>query len=106
MKDPLIFDIKRSSLEDGPGLRTTVFLKGCNLNCFWCHNPEGKSPERQTAWFREKCVRCGVCMKEENAALSGEARAKLRSIRDNVRYINLPTHPSFGDAYVEGMLFA
>lgn len=77
MKDPLIFDIKRSSLEDGPGLRTTVFLKGCNLNCFWCHNPEGKSAERQTAWFREKCMRCGVCVKEENISLPGEALAGL-----------------------------
>ena len=61
MRIPLIFDIKRCSLEDGPGIRTTVFLKGCNLDCFWCHNPEGKRPERQTAFFAEKCIGCGAC---------------------------------------------
>ncbi len=41
MKTPLIFDIVRSSTVDGPGVRTTVFFKGCNLRCHWCHNPEG-----------------------------------------------------------------
>ncbi len=61
MTVPYIFDIHRASTVDGPGLRTTVFLKGCNLNCFWCHNPEGKSPEPQLARFAEKCVECGTC---------------------------------------------
>ena len=61
MKSPLIFDIKRSSTVDGPGLRTAVFFKGCNLNCYWCHNPESKSPKAQLAFFKEKCVFCGVC---------------------------------------------
>ena len=63
MKTPLIFDLKRASTVDGPGLRTTVFFKGCNLNCFWCHNPEGKSPEAQAAFFAEKCISCGVCQR-------------------------------------------
>lgn len=63
MKTPLIFDLKRASTVDGPGLRTTVFFKGCNLNCFWCHNPEGKSPEVQAAFFAEKCISCGVCQR-------------------------------------------
>lgn len=58
---PLIFDIKRASTNDGPGLRTVVFLKGCNLDCFWCHNPEGKKPGKQMAFFEEKCISCGVC---------------------------------------------
>lgn len=61
MKIPFLFDIKRSSYEDGPGIRTTVFFKGCNLDCFWCHNPEGKLPGQQTAYFREKCIGCGTC---------------------------------------------
>ena len=60
---PLVFDIKRASTVDGPGIRTTVFLKGCNLNCFWCHNPEGKSPEAQIAFFAEKCIDCWSCKK-------------------------------------------
>ena len=61
MRLPLIFDIRRSSTKDGPGIRTTVFFKGCNLNCFWCHNPEGKNAEAELAFFDEKCIACGVC---------------------------------------------
>ena len=61
MKIPLIFDIKRASTNDGPGLRTVIFFKGCNLDCFWCHNPEGKSEIAQIAYFKEKCVSCGAC---------------------------------------------
>ena len=60
-RTPLIFDIKRASTEDGPGIRTTVFLKGCNLDCFWCHNPEGKKSVPEYARFEEKCLSCGVC---------------------------------------------
>ena len=63
MKEPLIFDIKRTSTTDGPGIRTVVFFKGCNLDCFWCHNPEGKSPGAEIAYYREKCIACGVCQK-------------------------------------------
>ena len=63
MKTPLIFDIKRTSTVDGPGVRTAVFFKGCNLDCFWCHNPEGKSPGAQIAKFSEKCIGCGTCQK-------------------------------------------
>ncbi len=60
-----VFDIKRCSLNDGPGIRTTVFFKGCNLNCFWCHNPEGISPKKQYAFFRHKCTNCGACGKHK-----------------------------------------
>ena len=58
---PLIFDVQHGSTADGPGIRTTVFLKGCNLNCYWCHNPEGKSPLKQLAFFKEKCIGCNLC---------------------------------------------
>ncbi len=61
MRVPLVFDIKRATTADGPGLRTAVFFKGCNLNCYWCHNPEGKASQAQIAVFREKCMACGVC---------------------------------------------
>ena len=56
-----IFNIQRFSLHDGPGIRTTVFLKGCPLNCLWCHNPESKSIRPQLAWARNRCVGCGRC---------------------------------------------
>jgi len=60
-RKPLIFDIKRATTADGEGLRTAIFFKGCNLDCFWCHNPEGKSPHAELALFAEKCTGCGVC---------------------------------------------
>ena len=60
----IIFDIKRCSQDDGQGIRTTIFFKGCNLNCFWCHNPEGKSKNKQYAFFENKCKRCGTCKNE------------------------------------------
>ncbi len=56
-----IFDIQRNSFVDGPGIRTTVFLKGCNLNCKWCHNPESQLPKTQLLFYQSKCVSCGRC---------------------------------------------
>ena len=56
------FDIVRSSFVDGPGIRTTVFFKGCNLRCAWCHNPESQAPVRQLMLYAEKCVQCGKCL--------------------------------------------
>lgn len=56
-----IFNIQRFSLHDGPGIRTTVFLKGCNLRCFWCHNPEGLTIARQLMRYPDKCIGCGKC---------------------------------------------
>ena len=58
----LFFNIQRFSIHDGPGIRTTVFLKGCNLRCFWCHNPESRSPRPQMQFFQEKCILCGRCV--------------------------------------------
>lgn len=61
---PLIFDIKRYAINDGPGIRTTLFLKGCPLRCVWCHNPESWSPEPQVLFKQSKCIRCGACMEK------------------------------------------
>lgn len=57
----MIFDIQRFSVHDGPGIRTTVFMKGCSLRCGWCHNPEGLRMEPQVQFFREHCIGCGRC---------------------------------------------
>jgi len=57
-----IFDISTACIDDGPGLRTTVFLKGCNLDCPWCHNMEGKSFGPEISFDRERCIGCGTCI--------------------------------------------
>lgn len=59
----LIFNVQRYCVHDGPGIRTTVFLKGCPLRCFWCHNPEGRSFERELSFIPGRCVGCGGCLK-------------------------------------------
>ena len=58
----MLFDIQRGSYVDGPGIRTTVFFKGCNLDCKWCHNPESKSADRQMLFYSDKCTGCGKCV--------------------------------------------
>lgn len=63
MQSPLTFDIKRYAINDGPGIRVTIFLKGCPLNCHWCHNPESISPLVQKLFTRSKCIGCGECVK-------------------------------------------
>ena len=60
----LIFDIKRFSINDGPGIRTTIFLKGCPLHCVWCHNPEGIDPRPQRMYTKKKCIGCKTCVDE------------------------------------------
>ena len=57
----LIFDIKKFAVHDGPGIRTTVFLKGCSLHCWWCHNPESINPKPQIVFFENKCIGCKRC---------------------------------------------
>jgi len=58
----MIFDIKRYTIHDGPGIRTTVFMKGCPLSCFWCHNPEGITRRLEIAYFEYKCIGCNSCV--------------------------------------------
>ncbi len=57
-----IFDIKRFAIHDGPGIRTTVFLKGCSLSCAWCHNPESHSPAPEVLYWEDRCTGCGTCV--------------------------------------------
>ncbi len=60
----MIFDIQRMSIHDGPGIRTTVFLKGCPLHCAWCHNPEGMRAQPELAFTPSLCIGCGYCFRE------------------------------------------
>ena len=86
----LIFDIQRFSLHDGPGIRTTVFFKGCPLSCVWCHNPESRSDRPEIAFYKAKCIGCGRCVEvcTSNAvSRDGERvdRAKCRVCGECVR---------------------
>lgn len=65
-----IFDIQRSSFVDGPGIRTTVFFKGCNLKCNWCHNPESQNFKKEILFYQNKCTACGRC---KNLTVDNEA---------------------------------
>ena len=58
----VIFDIKRFAIRDGPGIRTTIFFKGCPLNCWWCQNPEGISPSKEIFYYNYKCIDCKLCI--------------------------------------------
>jgi len=73
-----VFDIKEFSVYDGPGIRTTVFLKGCPLRCRWCHNPEGLSPFPQLMLSAASCTDCGRCA-VEGCSLSGGKTALASS---------------------------
>jgi pyruvate formate lyase activating enzyme len=70
--DALVFNIQRYSLQDGPGIRTTVFFKGCPLSCVWCQNPESRSRIPEILVVEGRCVRCGACRRACGRALEGE----------------------------------
>lgn len=79
MTTGIVFDIKRFAVHDGPGIRTTVFLKGCPLSCWWCHNPESQSARPDVLYRADRCLACGDCVDvcPENArALDGTAVAR------------------------------
>lgn len=58
----MVFNVQRYSTEDGPGIRTTVFLKGCPMRCPWCHNPEGLSPRPELVWYEVRCIAARDCL--------------------------------------------
>ena len=65
VRTPLMLDAKRMAIHDGPGIRTTFFVKGCPLHCVWCHNPESIGTEAQWARFQHLCQRCKTCTMDE-----------------------------------------
>jgi len=67
MQSGLVFNVQRFSLQDGPGLRSTVFMKGCPLACTWCHNPESQAPQAEFIRMRHRCMACGICGEEERS---------------------------------------
>jgi pyruvate formate lyase activating enzyme len=67
----VVFNIQRYSLQDGPGIRTTVFLKGCPLDCWWCHNPESQAPEPEVSVNEARCIHCGQCQEACASGLAG-----------------------------------
>jgi pyruvate formate lyase activating enzyme len=74
-----IFDIQRFSIHDGPGIRTTVFLKGCPLRCLWCGNPESIPSEPSLSYLPDRCIACGACLPVcPEKALAAEADGKVR----------------------------
>jgi pyruvate formate lyase activating enzyme len=72
-----VFNIQRFSIHDGPGVRSTVFMKGCPLACQWCHNPESQSPRPEFLRLENRCMACGRCGSEERAAGDTSARTRL-----------------------------
>ncbi len=81
----VVFDIQRYSIHDGPGIRTTVFLKGCPLRCWWCHNPESQSSEPEVIYFEERCIRCGECVRACPHGALALDEAGARVLRDASR---------------------
>lgn len=80
----IVFDIKHYAIHDGPGIRTTVFLKGCPLDCPWCHNPESKSMETEFMWIPDRCIGCGACVE---ACPSGAISFKKSPVIDEEKCV-------------------
>lgn len=76
MQSGVVTNIQRFSIHDGPGIRTTVFLKGCNLRCFWCHNPETLRTEPELQILPDRCIGCGACLErceqQAHVAIDGQ----------------------------------
>jgi pyruvate formate lyase activating enzyme len=79
MHSGIVTNIQRFSIHDGPGIRTTVFLKGCNLRCFWCHNPETLRTEPEIQIFPDRCIGCGACLErcEQHAHIAVDGQRQF-----------------------------
>lgn len=89
----MVFEIQRFSVDDGPGIRTTVFLKGCSLRCRWCHNPESIAPYPEIQFLRQRCIDCGKCADVcPNRAQGGKGSRRVLA-RDLCRRCGKCTEP-------------
>ena len=86
-KKALIFDVQKFCVNDGPGIRTTVFFKGCPLSCKWCHNPESHLIKKQLAFYTDKCKLCKAC----------EAVCKCHSIKQKLHEVNFKNCTACGN---------
>ena len=77
MATPYVFNIQKYSIHDGDGIRTTIFFKGCPINCAWCHNPESQRFDKELLYFKERCTGCGKCVQRcpngANTMVDGKA---------------------------------
>jgi glycyl-radical enzyme activating protein len=102
----IVFDIQRFSVNDGPGIRTTVFLKGCYLRCPWCHNPESISPKIQLRYNSKKCTTCGKCVEYVNGdgieIINNKLRIDFNKHDQNFELINVcpnKAYETYGKKY-------
>ena len=92
---PLITDVKGNSLDDGPGIRSVVFFKGCPLNCYWCHNPESKQARPELLFDKTKCIRCMACVEAcPNGARQPTTDAGVDRRRCTLQFLCVKACPS------------
>lgn len=85
MSTGIIFDVKRFSIHDGPGIRTTVFLKGCPLRCWWCHNPEGQVTDPELMLRPDRCIGCDACVEVCSTGAIHKSGVTILTFRDRCR---------------------
>jgi pyruvate formate lyase activating enzyme len=77
MATPYVFNVQKYSIHDGDGIRTTIFFKGCPINCAWCHNPESQRFDKELLYFKDRCSGCGKCVQRcpngANTMIDGKA---------------------------------
>lgn len=90
MDKAIVFNIMHYAVHDGPGIRTTVFFKGCPLSCKWCHNPESMDPQPYTVFNKKKCIQCGQCVIGDDGAIRNGGAIKNSGV-SGVSSNNCPT---------------